>query len=136
MTDHQITLEPSYVLKGSVAIKKKDSPETVYEADKDYILKYDDQDRLKAVFLSSGTAYEETNVTVECDSLDPEAVTEEDIIGAYDEDAGKESGLEVIRTIYPLYGIVEMCIRDSGSGEREPDTEKLKKMCNKCVLSA
>ena len=106
VTDHQITLEPSYVLKGSVAIKKKDSPETVYEADKDYILKYDDQDRLKAVFLSSGTAYEETNVTVECDSLDPEAVTEEDIIGAYDEDAGKESGLEVIRTIYPLYGIV------------------------------
>ena len=55
VTDHQITLEPSYVLKGSVAIKKKDSPETVYEADKDYILKYDDQDRLKAVFLSSGS---------------------------------------------------------------------------------
>ena len=38
VTDHQITLEPSYVLKGSVVIKKKDSPETVYETDKDYIL--------------------------------------------------------------------------------------------------
>ena len=37
VTDHQITLEPSYVLKGSVVIKKKDSPETVYETDKDYI---------------------------------------------------------------------------------------------------
>ena len=129
VTDHQITLEPSYVLKGSVVIKKKDSPETVYETDKDYILKYDDQDRLKAVFLSSGTAYEETNVSVECDSLDPEAVTEEDIIGAYDEEAGKESGLEVIRTIYPLYGIVGALLLAPGWSTRANVAAALQEKC-------
>lgn len=38
--------------------------------------------------------------------LDPGAVTKEDIIGAYDPTTGKETGMELIRQVYPRFGVV------------------------------
>lgn len=38
--------------------------------------------------------------------IDPSAVTDLDVIGGYDEESGKESGLELVRRVYPSTGLV------------------------------
>ena len=56
--------------------------------------------------MLSDQALEAKQVNVTSASIDPEAVTKDDIIGGYDVKTGKESGLEVIRQVYPRTGIV------------------------------
>lgn len=77
----------------------------VLENGKDYITGFDDYGNLTITVLSTGKAYEATKLSVTGKILDPEKVTEEDLIGAYDVETGKETGLEVLRQVYPMYGI-------------------------------
>lgn len=90
------------ILKNSVKVK---TGETVLEENKDYILSFNAQERLVITLLSEQTEAL-TSVSVESVSIDPSKVTVEDIIGGYDVQTGKESGLEVIRQVYPRTGVV------------------------------
>lgn len=47
-----------------------------------------------------------TSITVSGNVLDPSMITKTDIIGAYNASTGKESGLEVVRQVYPKLGVV------------------------------
>lgn len=89
------------ILKSSVVVKKE---ETALEEGKEYLLSFDESGILVITILSEEIA-DGTTLKVESESIDPSAVTESDIIGGYDVQTGKESGLEVLRQVYPRTGI-------------------------------
>lgn len=72
----------------------------------DYLAGFDGHGHLVLTLLGAGEAYDAGELTVSGRVLAPEMVTGEDIIGAYDVSTGAESGLEVLRQVYPRYGLV------------------------------
>lgn len=89
------------VLKSSVTVK---AGETLLAEDVDYLLSFNSEEHL-VITLISEQAAEAKSVTVASVSIDPSKVTVEDIIGGYDAKTGKDSGLEVIRQVYPRTGM-------------------------------
>ena len=89
------------ILKSSVVVKME---ETTLAVDTDYLLTFDDAGKLVVTLISEQTA-EAATVKITSTSIDPSAVTKEDLIGGYDAATGKESGLEVLRQVYPRTGI-------------------------------
>lgn len=80
--------------------------EATLELSKDYTVSYDANGRLAINLVAGGAGAGAEKVTVSGFMLDPEAVTKEDIMGAYDPATGAETGMELIRQIYPRFGIV------------------------------
>lgn len=117
--EHQIVLDEQYVLSDSLKVKKLgDTEGTELTPGVDYLAAYDENRRLMLTLLLSGSAAEEEKLLIASSSLDPEAVTEEDIIGAYDVVSGKRSGIEVIRTIHPRFGIAPGLVLAPGWSKR------------------
>ena len=72
----------------------------------DYLAQLDDNGKLVVTLLSKGDAYKVSEIQVTAKQLAPELVTEQDVIGYYDVETGKETGFEVLRQVYPMYGLV------------------------------
>lgn len=101
----QAKIEVAGILKDTVSVSSSgDTPES-YTEGKDYILSHDSSGNLIITLLSTGAAYEQERVKVNSISVAPEMVSEDDIIGAYDVVTGKETGLELIRQIYPRFQV-------------------------------
>ena len=69
----------------------------------DYVLSFDDAGHLVITLISGGAGAEATELIVESTSIDPDAVTKDDIIGA--SSGSEEKGLEVLRQVYPKFGM-------------------------------
>ena len=110
VVNHQVKLEEIGILKSSVVVKMAE--ETLAEGT-DYLLSYDDAGKLVITLISEKTESAET-LKVTSASIDPAAVEETDIIGGYDAETGKESGLEVIRQVYPRTGMTPAFIMAPG----------------------
>jgi len=89
------------ILKNSVKVK---AGETAFTADTDYLVSFNTKEEL-VITMISDQALAADIVTVESESIDPGAVTAADIIGGYDVATGKESGLEILRQVYPRTGM-------------------------------
>lgn len=96
----QATVEITGILPDTVTIK---SGSTTLEPDTDYVLGFDDDGYLVITLLSSGAGAGATTLTVTSSSIDPTAVTADDIIGA--SATGSEKGMEVLRQVYPKFGM-------------------------------
>lgn len=72
----------------------------------DYTVDYDVNGYLAISLAAGGAGAGVDKLSVTGYVLDPEAVTKDDIIGAYDPLTGKETGMELIRQVYPKFGIV------------------------------
>lgn len=88
--------------------------ETTLQADIDYVTSFDTEGYAVITLLESGAAKEATSLSVSADKIDPSKVTINDIIGGYNVSTGKESGLELIRQVYPLFGITPGLISSPG----------------------
>lgn len=88
--------------------------ETTLQADIDYVTSFDTEGYVVITLLESGAAKEATSLSVSADKIDPSKVTINDIIGGYNVSTGKESGLELIRQVYPLFGITPGLISSPG----------------------
>lgn len=110
VVNHQVKPEESGILKSSVVVKMAE--ETLTEGT-DYLLSYDDAGKLAITLISEKTESAET-LKVTSASIDPAAVEATDIIGGYDAETGKESGLEVIRQVYPRTGMTPAFIMAPG----------------------
>lgn len=76
------------------------------ELAKDYTVSYDINGHLAISLVAGGAGAGAEKLSVTGSVLDPDAVTKDDIIGAYDTTTGKETGMELIRQVYPRFGIV------------------------------
>lgn len=70
----------------------------------DYTTSFNSDGTLNLIMVSS-TAKAATSITVAGNKIDPTAVLPSDIVGSVDASTGAESGLEVVRQIYPKFSM-------------------------------
>ncbi len=80
----------------------------------DYIASFGNGGQAVITLLEGGAGEGAASLGVSCEKIDPSKVTCADIIGGYDVATGKESGLELVRQVYPLFGIVPGLIVSPG----------------------
>lgn len=78
---------------------------TTYVRDKDYSLAFNDADTVDITLLEGGEAAAESTIKVSSTSIDPNAVTEADVVGGLDAATGKETGISAVRQVYPRFGL-------------------------------
>lgn len=103
ITNLQGILDVKGVIKSSVVVKASAEAETALTLGTDYDLDFDDDGKIVITLLAGGSAAAADSVSVTYDKLNPAAVTAANIIGATT--GGTETGLEVIRQIYPKFGM-------------------------------
>lgn len=123
----QATVGIEGILLDTLAVE---AGETMLQADVDYITGFDDNGYAVITLLESGAGAGAASLSVSGDRIDPSKVTSRDIIGGYDVSTGKESGLELIRQVYPLYGIVPGLISSPGYS-RDPSVASV--IAAKCL---
>lgn len=72
----------------------------------DYTAEFDTDGTLIINLIEGGKGASATSITVAGNVIDPTMVTKKDIIGAYNASTGKETGMELIRQVYPKLGVV------------------------------
>ncbi len=85
-------------------VVKKDS--TKLTVDTDYTTTWNDDGTLNIVLIPGGQGDGATMLTVSGEKIDPTMVKPEDIVGSVDAETGKETGMEVLRQIYPLLSVI------------------------------
>lgn len=78
---------------------------TELEQDVDYTTAFQEDGTLQIVLIRGGAGDGATKLTVSGKKLDPELVTAADVVGGVDLETGAETGLEVIRQIYPKFAL-------------------------------
>jgi len=101
--EYQAMVEVEGILKKGIVVKAGEN--TLKEND-DYTLAFNTDGYLVITLVAAGAGGSATELTVSGKMLDPSAVDKYDIIGAYDVSTGAESGMEVIRQIFPKLGMV------------------------------
>lgn len=96
------TITDTGILLGTLVIKGKE--DTALEIDTDYVASFNDAGGLDITLLTTDKTAGITVLKATGDQIDPSMVTEEDIIGGYEAATGAETGLEVIRQVYPKLG--------------------------------
>ncbi len=91
-----------------------ESGETVLQKDTDYVTSFDNDGYAVVTLLEGGAGNGAKELNVSGEKIDPSKVTSEDIIGGYDVSTGKESGLELVRHVYPLFGMTPGLITAPG----------------------
>lgn len=109
--DMQAVVDVEGMLLDKVAVK---NGVTELEEGTDYIAGFDSKGHVVVTLLEGGSAATADKVNVSGEKVDPSLVTAEDIIGGYDAVTGKESGLELIRQVHPLFGMVPGIITSPG----------------------
>lgn len=99
----QAVVEMTGILRDGLTVT---AGETELELSKDYTLSYDVNGYLVISLAAGSAGAGAEKLSVAGNVLDPDAVTKEDIIGAYDPETGAETGMELIRQVYPKFGIV------------------------------
>lgn len=103
VTEDQAVMKDPGVIPSSLVVKNA-AGDAELVRNVDYITEFDGEGNLVITLLSSGKGAGETALKVTSSSVDPGAVTEEDMIGGVDVETGKETGLELVRRVYPRCG--------------------------------
>lgn len=102
VADDQVAYGETMVLLDTIVVKNGD---TTLVAGTDYLATHEDDDTVLITLLSSG-AQSASSLTISSTSLNPAGVTTTDVVGGVDSTTGAETGLELIRQIYPTLGLV------------------------------
>lgn len=92
------------IIAASVVIKTT-AEGTALEKDKDYVQAFNEEGYLTISLLAAGTAASSTKLYIAYSMLDPTAVDADEIVGGISADDGSESGLALIRQVYPRLGV-------------------------------
>lgn len=98
LTDGKVLL-PLEALKDTVRV-------TSYNVGEDFDLFYEGENLILEVLDSGSIPAETGELTITFDEVDPSMITEKEIIGGFDAETKKYSGLELIDKVFPKYGIV------------------------------
>lgn len=102
VADGQVIYTKPYVLLPSLEVK---NGEADLVPERDYIATHDNDGNVVITLLSEADK-ETATLSVASKSLNPAGVTREDVVGGVDALTGKETGMELIRHIYPKLGMV------------------------------
>lgn len=102
VSNNQATYDVKGVLLNSVVVKKDTTALTV---NTDYILEFDDNGYVVITLVTGEAGESATTLKVTSDSIDPSKVTATNIIGGYDSETGIETGLELVRQVYPKFNL-------------------------------
>lgn len=100
VTDNSITIEDAVI----VSTLKITAGEVEISSDK-YVTEWVNE-KLVINFVDNT----EGPVSVAYNKVDPEKVTYKDVIGEYDTETEKRTGAELIKSIYPMYGVIPYII--------------------------
>ena len=96
-------LEVQGVLLDGLVVKAGD---TALDAGTDYTTAWNGDGTLNIAVIPGGKADNATALTVSGNQLDPSMVTDAEIVGSVDVNTGKETGMEVLRQVYPLLSMI------------------------------
>ena len=102
VADGQVVYKKPYVLLDTLEVKNGDA---ALVAESDYIAAHDNDGNVLITILSQA-AKEAHTLSVASKSLNPAGVTRADVVGGVDAMTGQETGMELIRHIYPKLGMV------------------------------
>ena len=108
ISDSKVLL-PLEALKETVRVKNNGAAEgqsRYYAAGTDYDLFYEGESLILEVLEDGAIPASTGELTISFDAVDPAAITENEIIGGFDTNTKKSSGLELYDSIFPKYGIV------------------------------
>lgn len=105
VSEMQATVRETGILLEGLTVKNS-SGGTTLEAGKDFTTGFDTNGFLEITLLEAGKSASATTLKVSGNVLDPTKVTKADIIGGYDVSSGKETGIEVIRKVYPRLNLI------------------------------
>ena len=102
VTQGEILYKKQYVMINTLVVKNASA---TLVAGSDYAATHDNAGNV-VITLISTTAKEAAKLNVASTSINPSGVTAEDIVGGVNVSTGEETGLELIRQIYPKLGMV------------------------------
>lgn len=102
VTNKAVTYNVENVIESSITVKNGDAK---LAKGTDYLVDVTGAYPVISL-LTSGSAADATAIKISSSSVDPAAVAKEDIIGGYDAATGAMKGLECIRQVYPMFGMV------------------------------
>ena len=91
------------MLRANLVVK---AGSTALTAGTDFTTEFDDEGNMIITLIAGGAGASATTLKVSGNKIDPSAVTASDVIGAYNSSTGAETGMEVIRQVYPKLGVV------------------------------
>lgn len=124
--DGQAVVDVQGILLDKMTVKNGD---VVLGPDVDYVAVFDAKGRVVINLIQTGDPTV-TSLKISGTRIDPSKVKTEDIIGGYDVASGAETGLELIRQVYPLTGHVPGIIIVPGYS-KEPSVAAA--MAAKCI---
>jgi len=134
--NRKATISQFGVLLSSVAVKATAAGAAMVK-DTDYVLSFDSDGYVTVAFTSTGAGSSATSVYIAFDKLDPSKVTVDDIIGGTTAE-GVETGLALIRQIYPLFGVNAGLITAPGWSKNAAAAAIMESVCtdiNGCFVS-
>ena len=96
-----VAYNKQFVLLDTIVVKNNDA---TLVAGSDYVATHAEDGTVLITILSEAAKEAET-LKVASTSLKPDGVTEADLVGGYNAGTGAETGLELVRQIYPRFGM-------------------------------
>lgn len=103
VNDGVAEIDVTGILLDKLVVKKESTPLT---ADTDYVASFNDDGTVNIALITGGKGDGATTLSVSGSILDATKVTAADIVGGVSVATGKETGLEVVRQVYPKFGKV------------------------------
>lgn len=100
LANGSVTLDEEGILLDTLVVKDYTST-TTYVLNEDYVATFNDDGLVVISAVDGGAMSEQAKISVTSDAIDPTAVTKEDIIGGVNVSTQTETGLELIRKVYP-----------------------------------
>lgn len=82
-------------------LKVTDGSSTALVKDTDYTVEFNEDGYVVVTVIKEAVS----SVQLTGTAIDPSAVTDKDIIGSYDASTGKETGIELARRVFPMFGV-------------------------------
>lgn len=102
LSGSQATLKVTGMLLDTVVVKAGDTK----ISNENYITSFDDNGYVVVTLTAAGqTAVATGKIKISGEKLDPAALTETDIIGGYNSVTGEETGIELVRQVYPKFSM-------------------------------
>lgn len=126
----QATVQVDGILADTVSVKKDTESGTALKMNTDYVTEFDSNGYLVITLTATGAGKDAKSLSVTSTSIDPTAVTAADVVGGYNASTGAETGMELVRQIYPKFGVTPGLLLAPG-WSHDPDVGLV--LAAKCV---